>query len=315
LTEVAASFAVVEAVGGAGTEVWNSHRVADPTKPPVGLQTSSWFAIGGLALVGLANLIAAAAAVSLHGAADAAGYAELARFDDHYQTFGRWNGLSWVAYFIAACMFMPWFALAYRNLRRLGIQQMRWGDGWAIGGWFVPFLSLARPKQIANDIWRGSESGADVSSERWHLGSVSAVIHWWWALFLIGGACGGVGTSIESGGHRRLLRGLESGTDWEAGLRAVRSGALVSGVGLALLVAAAVLGIVFVRRATERLDSIRQRLIVEPPPLPPAGPPAPVATPPVAYAQIVKCPQCAEFMLPGGPCPYCGYGLTGAADR
>jgi hypothetical protein len=297
----------VEAVAGAGAQVWSSHRVADPAEPPVGLGTASWFAVGGLALVALANLIAVSAALSMHGAADPGGYAELTGFDDHYRAFGRWNGLSWVAYFIAACIFVPWFAMAYRNLRRLGVQHMRWGNGWAVGAWFVPFLSLVRPKQIANDIWRGSEGGADVRTERWHLGSVAAVVHWWWALFLIGGACAGIGSSIVSGGHRDLLRALETGGDRGSALSTISSGTLVSALGFALLVAAALLGMVFVRRATERLDSIRLRLILEPPPALPNQP--------VAYAQLVKCAECAEFILPGGPCPYCGYDSAGAANR
>ena len=32
----------------------------------------------------------------------------------------------------------------------------RFGHGWAIGAWFVPFLSLWRPKQIVNDVWRAT---------------------------------------------------------------------------------------------------------------------------------------------------------------
>lgn len=44
--------------------------------------------------------------------------------------------------------FLVWFWLAYRNLDALDLRR-RYGTGWAIGGWFVPFLNLARPKQVA----------------------------------------------------------------------------------------------------------------------------------------------------------------------
>ena len=48
--------------------------------------------------------------------------------------------------------FLVWFWRAYRNLDALDLPR-RYGTGWAIGGWFVPFLNFARPKQVADDIW------------------------------------------------------------------------------------------------------------------------------------------------------------------
>jgi len=54
--------------------------------------------------------------------------------------------------------FIMWFYRAYSNLPRLGVTGgLRFGPGWAIGAWFVPFLNLVRPKAIANDIWKGSD--------------------------------------------------------------------------------------------------------------------------------------------------------------
>ena len=58
--------------------------------------------------------------------------------------------------------FLFWFHRAYRNLPALGGDR-RYGTGWAIGSWFVPFLNAWRPKQIVNDIWR--ESGARTTDE------------------------------------------------------------------------------------------------------------------------------------------------------
>ena len=59
---------------------------------------------------------------------------------------------------LTALAFVVWFYRAYENLRALGVENLRWGTGWAVGGWFVPFLNFVRPKSIANDIWRGSGS-------------------------------------------------------------------------------------------------------------------------------------------------------------
>lgn len=53
--------------------------------------------------------------------------------------------------------FLVWFRRAYRNLPILGAESLRFSNGWAVGAWFVPFLNLVRPKQLADDIWRASD--------------------------------------------------------------------------------------------------------------------------------------------------------------
>ena len=80
------------------------------------------------------------------------------------------------AFILTAVVFLVFFHRAYSNLTLLGPSEKRYGTGWSVGSWFIPLLSLIRPKQIANDIWRGSDGS-----------SVPAVFHWWWALFLAGG--------------------------------------------------------------------------------------------------------------------------------
>ena len=47
---------------------------------------------------------------------------------------------------LTALAFVVWFYRAYENLRALGVLSLRWGTGWAVGGWFVPFLNFVRPK-------------------------------------------------------------------------------------------------------------------------------------------------------------------------
>ena len=62
-----------------------------------------------------------------------------------------------LAFIATIVLFLMWFSRAYQNVERLGGGPLRYGRGWAIGAWFVPVLNLFRPKQIANDIWRGSD--------------------------------------------------------------------------------------------------------------------------------------------------------------
>jgi len=72
-------------------------------------------------------------------------------------------GLLQLALFIvAAIVFIRWLRAAYRNADVVAPGVRRYGHGWAIGAWFVPFLNLWRPKQIVNDVWHaGAENPND----------------------------------------------------------------------------------------------------------------------------------------------------------
>jgi hypothetical protein len=79
---------------------------------------------------------------------------------------------------ITAIFFLVWFHRAYKNLGALGVARLRWSTEWAVIWWFVPFLNFVRPKQIADDTWRGS-------------GPEQPAIPWyhtlWWLAFVAGG--------------------------------------------------------------------------------------------------------------------------------
>jgi hypothetical protein len=294
--------------GGAAAQVWATHRIADPTQRPRELGAASSFAVAGLVLVGLANLGRLATAVSLYGGADTANVLGLSSLPGLRHDFAVWEGIGTVAYLLCAAMFIPWFAMAYGNLRRLGVQHMRWSNGWAVGWWFVPIMNLFRPKQMANDVWRGSEQGADVGSERWRLLPVSPVVHWWWGLYLAGGAVAGIGSALASAGYSDLVRASQLGLERGSDLAKIRSGSIVAVIGFAALIAAVVLAAMFVRRSTERLESIRHHVILTEPVQ------AAVQTSPPPQ-DLAPCPECAELVLPFGFCRYCGYSFAGPAGR
>jgi Domain of unknown function (DUF4328) len=84
----------------------------------------------------------------------------------------------------SAVFFIRWFKRAYENVGVLD-RERRYRTGWTIWGWFVPILSLWRPKQIANDIWRSTN--ADPVDD-----SVSPLLTLWWAAFLISNWAGQV---------------------------------------------------------------------------------------------------------------------------
>jgi hypothetical protein len=87
--------------------------------------------------------------------------------------------------------FLVWFRRAYRNLPTLGAESLRFSSGWAVGAWFVPFLNLVRPKQITDDIWRASDPALPARPGAvWKQQRVPALLHWWWALFILSGLLG-----------------------------------------------------------------------------------------------------------------------------
>jgi hypothetical protein len=143
-----------------------------------------------------------------------------------------------VAEVAAAILFIRWFHAAYRNVRELGARELRFGPGWAIGGWFVPILSLWRPKQIANDIWRGSDPAEPPEQElEWKEKPVPQLYGWWWAGWIASVFIGNL-----------ALRSLFD----EDTPGAIRDAALLDLVVSLVDLAAAILAILVVRRTTER---------------------------------------------------------------
>jgi hypothetical protein len=142
-----------------------------------------------------------------------------------------------------AVVFIRWLRAAYRNTDVIVPGLRRYGHGWAIGAWFVPFLNLWRPKQIVNDTWRAGGNH-----------DLSPLLTIWWAGWLIDNALGQIAGR----------RGLEDETIEE--LRTTDALYIVSD---ALDAVVAVIALVVVKRISARLDGKAAEL-------PPAGhPPLP----------------------------------------
>jgi hypothetical protein len=153
------------------------------------------------------------------------------------------QGGLWIAVVV---LWIIWFHRAYTNLRPLGVPELRFGTGWAIGAWFVPVLNLWRPKQIANDIWRGSdpEAGAQMGSG-WREKDVPAVFQWWWAAFLVSQWVGNVAV-------RAAFR-AESAPE-------LANAAVAYGISDAFDALAAVLALTVVSRTTDRQEERARRV-------------------------------------------------------
>jgi hypothetical protein len=117
--------------------------------------------------------------------------------DNETAIAGDTQGIAVVA---AGLTFLLWFYRAYANLEWLGVRKPRFRLGSAIWGWFVPIMSLFRPKQIANDIWRGSDP-SNPGREPDPRGPVLPLIHWWWAAFLLNSFVAVLGIEDWKSGH------------------------------------------------------------------------------------------------------------------
>lgn len=233
-----------------------SHRVADAEDPPREMSGLAWGALVCFGLLGLVGLARIVAALALGSAARSEGDVESA-----YDTYTTFAGVHAVLFLIAAGVFIAWFFRAYKNLRRFGVENMRYRTGWAIGAWFIPFFNWFRPKHIANDVWRGSERGVDVAKQ-WRRVAVPNFVHWWWGLFLVQGFLLETGQRITAAGHEKLMSYGWGPYSLDDGLTQIESGALADVLGGICSLAALVLAILVVRRVSDRLDAIREDALV-----------------------------------------------------
>ncbi|HEX6780510.1 MAG TPA: DUF4328 domain-containing protein [Solirubrobacterales bacterium] len=285
--------------------------MVDPADQPRDLSGLAWCVYVSLGVLAILAVLRIVAASDLHGVVSGGGDVV-----GSYRDYSRWNGFYGLLVLISAGVFIAWFFQAYKNLRRLGVANMRWGNGWAIGAWFVPILGMWRPKQIANDVWRGSERGAELTGG-WRQGPVPALLHWWWGIFLLQGVLLYIGQQTTESGYHELSRFGQL----DNGISQIKTGTTLDLVGGVLALAGVVLAIRVVAQVTERLDQIRevapQASLYPPAPQQQAYPPqvqyAHSQTPPppqAASEQRMPCPDCAEWIqAQANVCRFCGHRL------
>lgn len=103
-----------------------------------------------------------------------------------------WMGIiTIVSFLISAITFLSWFRRAYSNL---GIKygNLSNSDGWVIGSWFIPIISLYQPYEMMKELYEKTKKllvGRHLIAEKnlatKHLG-------WWWGLWIISSIFGQV---------------------------------------------------------------------------------------------------------------------------
>jgi hypothetical protein len=297
-----ASASIAEAPAAAEAPGPPPSTAVAPPHPPVALHGTVYRDARPQARLGTLHLIVAAAfaltilAAIAEGIADqhfiavlgdllGSSFLEAGHVDSatHAVNVTRWIFLAAEA--LTGIAFITWSFQAYRNLIRAGASDLRFGPSWAIWGWFVPFFNFVRPKQVINDTWKGSVAMGTIGlSRRWEVPLVEK-INWWWATLIAGWICLAIGNGD-------LSRARGSNMTIEHGLHLERAAMWWSQVGLAILIAAALLAYLVVRDISRLQDAHLEA--VE------AGTVAPDA--------IKVCPDCAEPVRAEAlVCRFCGH--------
>lgn len=89
-----------------------------------------------------------------------------------------------IVFFSSAFFFLQWFRRAYYNL---GLRTPTdHTDGWALGAWVVPIISIYRPYQMMKELWmKSTELINDKSDEKIKFFNLTPFIGIWWALWII----------------------------------------------------------------------------------------------------------------------------------
>jgi uncharacterized protein DUF4328 len=108
-------------------------------------------------------------------------------------------------YLITAVAFLMWLHRCYRSLVELGVQGMRFTPGWAVGYWFIPVLSLFRPKQIMDDLWRAT-APQDAGTEP----AKRSLTAFWWGTLI----ASAVVSRVAPGAHAETIGDLKHYNTW-----------------------------------------------------------------------------------------------------
>ena len=134
------------------------------------------------------------------------------------------SGLFAIVYLLALTIFIGsvvtvsmWIHRAHANLVAAGIEDLEYTPGWSVGWFFIPIANLFKPFQAMRELWVRSH-GIEWDSSQ----DTPSLLSAWWGTWLGGNILSNVGSRIAESGN-------------------ATAGGLLSGVGAALLILAAIL--------------------------------------------------------------------------
>jgi hypothetical protein len=136
-----------------------------------------------------------------------------------------------------------WMWRLAKNSETVGRSHPRFGPGWTIGGWFIPFASLVIPVLVMQDLWRASDPESPRGDPTWRTRPGSALIGWWWAFWVAAQVlriAGNIDTSANTRDELTTLRVMD----------------VASSFGMVAVVVASILLIRVVHRLTRRQQQL-----------------------------------------------------------
>ena len=110
----------------------------------------------------------------------------------------------------------------------------------------MPFLNLVRPKQIVDDVYKGTDPDAPPNDPNWTQRSVSPLLHWWWALWLLSA----------------ITWRIFDNSSRASSLDSLRTSTVILAISALIGFGAAVLAMVVVGRLTQRQEQRAAKLTV-----------------------------------------------------
>jgi hypothetical protein len=172
-------------------------------------------------------------------------------------------------FLITAVTFLIWIYQAHRNLPATGAQNLEYSPGWAVGGFFVPFLNIVRPFQVMREIWKASEPDQEVAGgDYWKNSDTTPALGFWWFVW--------VGAGLMAVISAAMMRTVESANRFSQlslaeMVNRLSTATLLRIVSEILSIIAAVLVILLIKGITARQEEKMSRIHAAMPP--PQNPP------------------------------------------
>lgn len=148
------------------------HYSKDPSSLTKFLKTMLWVALG----ISIISLISDFMQMNLLSSGTFSQAAAESN-DSRQQIMGI---LEMVVFIITGISFLRWIHRANSNCHEFEAQDMEFTPGWSIGYYFIPFINLYKPYRAMKEIWKVS-----INPANWQNESGSALLGWWWALWLV----------------------------------------------------------------------------------------------------------------------------------
>ncbi|MFE0421110.1 DUF4328 domain-containing protein [Streptomyces sp. NPDC058953] len=82
---------------------------------------------------------------------------------------------------VTGILFIIWFAIARGNAAAFAPQIDKWGKGFAVGGWFIPFACVAIPRLVAGATWEASRRNPYAPKSE----QPRTILTVWWTLCIV----------------------------------------------------------------------------------------------------------------------------------